>query len=159
MELMETTDFGRFRETLVELDKYAFRTPTLLNVEVTGPWSHAGAYTTLTAMIKHHLNPASAVTDYDFAQLKQTNIAHLDKMLSNTQPAVNKLEADRLVGLNVIENVDLNEEQITQLEDFLKTLTDPCVKDRECIAKWIPPNAEDPNGDQLDAIDANAVPL
>ena len=154
-----TADFGRFRETGEEADKFAFRTPTLLNVEVTGPWSHAGAYSSLEAVIKHHLNVSTAVTGYDFDQLEQTGIANLDKMQSNTQAAVDKLEADRLAGKNVIQNVELNEEQVAQIKDFLIALTDPCVKDRECIGKWIPDEAEDPNGDQLDATDANAVPL
>ncbi len=34
-----------------DADRYKFRTPTLLNVEVTGPWGHAGAYTTLENMV------------------------------------------------------------------------------------------------------------
>ncbi|MEW5250656.1 cytochrome-c peroxidase [Microbulbifer sp. 2201CG32-9] len=50
-------DFGRFRETGDEKDKYAFRTPTLLNTTVTGPWGHAGGYTSLAAAVRHHLNP------------------------------------------------------------------------------------------------------
>jgi cytochrome c peroxidase len=35
-------DFGRFRESGVEADRYAFRTPSLINTAVTGPWGHAG---------------------------------------------------------------------------------------------------------------------
>ena len=154
-----SADFGRFRETGEETDKFAFRTPTLLNVEVTGPWSHAGAYGSLEAVIKHHLKPSTAVIEYDFTQLVQTGIANLDKMQSNTQAAVDKLEADRLSGLNVIQDITLSDEQVIHIKDFLIALTDPCVKDRACIAKWIPDSAEDPNGDQLDATDVNAVPL
>ena len=37
-------DLGRFRVTGNIKDKYAFRTPSLRNVELTGPWGHAGAY-------------------------------------------------------------------------------------------------------------------
>ena len=154
-----SADFGRFRESKDEADKFAFRTPTLLNVEVTKPWGHSGAYTSLEAVVKHHLNPQLAVTNYDFAQLTQAGIANLDKMQINTQPALDKLEADRLAGVPVLQNVNLQAIQIIQVVDFLKTLTDPCVKDAECIAKWTPPAAEDPNGDQLDAIDSNGEPL
>ncbi|MGI9434319.1 MAG: cytochrome-c peroxidase, partial [Geminicoccaceae bacterium] len=37
-------DFGRYRVTFDPADKYQFRTPTLRNVELTGPWGHAGSY-------------------------------------------------------------------------------------------------------------------
>jgi cytochrome c peroxidase len=151
----KTSDFGRFRETKDENDKYAFRTPSLLNSEVTGPWSHAGAYTDLKAIIQHHLNPQTAMNNYDFNQLKQIGIKNLDKMQTNTQAALDKLALDRSLGKNVIELINLSDQQVDSLVTFLKTLTDPCVKDRKCIAKWLPPLNEDPNGDQLDAVDAN----
>lgn len=147
------SDFGRFRETKKEADKYAFRTPTLLNVEVTGPWTHAGAYTDLEAMIWHHLDPRDEVTNYDVSQLSQPNIANLDKIQVNTQPALEKLDKDRDAGLSVLQNIDLKDNQVAQLVDFLHTLTDPCVKNRACLAKWIPNESEDPNGHQLDAVD------
>jgi cytochrome c peroxidase len=154
-----TSDFGRFRETGDEDDKYAFRTPSLLNVEMTGPWSHAGAYTSLRAVVKHHLNPEMAIANYDFSQLSQTGIQNLDKLSTNTQVAWAKLSLDRLLGRNVIEKIDLSDQQIDQVIAFLHSLTDPCVKDRACLSQWIPPTNEDPNGDQLDAIDASATAL
>ncbi|MGV6808514.1 MAG: cytochrome-c peroxidase [bacterium] len=152
-------DFGRFRETKNDFEKFAFRTPTLLNVEVTGPWSHAGAYTSLEAVVKHHLNPAHAVANYDFSQLSQSNIQNLDKMARNTQAALDRLSADRAAGLNVIKDIDLGDTEVYYLVEFLKTLTDPCVKDRDCLAAWIPPAGEDPNGDQLEPVDASGQSL
>lgn len=151
----KTNDFGRFRETKNEIDKFAFRTPSLINVEVTGPWSHAGAYTSLEAVVKHHLNPALAIRNYDYSQLSQLGIQHLDKIEANAEPALNKLDADRAAGLNVLENADLNETQVSQLVEFLKALTDPCVKDSACLAPWKLDEIEDPNGDQLNAVDIN----
>ncbi len=157
----KTDDFGRFRETGAQDDLYAFRTPTLLNVEVTGPWSHAGAYTSLKAVVKHMADPVTAASNYDTSQLTQTGIQNLDKVQTNTQKAVAKLEADRLAGKDVIQSVSLTDQQIDYLVEFLKTLTDPCVKDRSCLAKWIPDPVQnaDPNGDQLKAVDANSQPL
>jgi len=154
-----TSDFGRFRETGNEDDKYAFRTPSLLNVEMTGPWSHAGAYTSLRTVVKHHLNPEMAIANYDFSQLSQIGIQNLDKLSTNTQVAWAKLSLDRLLGRNVIEKVALSNQQINHVIAFLKTLTDPCVKDRACLSQWIPPMNEDPNGDQLDAVDASGAAL
>ncbi|MDD5274593.1 MAG: cytochrome c peroxidase [Methylovulum sp.] len=141
-------DFGRFRETKLESDKYAFRTPTLINVSVTGPWSHAGAYTSLEEVTKHHLNPANAIANYDFNQLRQRDIRNLDKMVVNTQKALN-------ASSFLVKNMDLTNDQVNDLVAFLKTLTDPCVKDRNCLAPWIPTPNTDPNGQQLDAVRRN----
>ncbi len=148
-------DFGRFRETGDPADKYKFRTPTLLNVEVTGPWGHAGAYTSLAAVVRHMANPAEAIANYDFNQL-DPNI-QADNMLTNTQFALDQLEANRAQNVpNVLQNVTLTDAQVDDLVAFLKSLTDPCVKDRECLAPWIP-NAGDINPDalRLNAVDRN----
>lgn len=149
-----TEDFGRYRESRQLSDLYAFRTPTLLNVEVTGPWSHTGAYTSLEAVIKHHLNPQDAINHYDTSQLSQPGIQNLDTMRSNTQKAI---DAANFEGLNL----SLNDTQVNDLVEFLKTLTDPCVKSRACMAPWIPDSVDDmdPNNDHLIATDENNNPL
>ncbi len=140
-------DFGRSRETGQDADKFAFRTPSLLNVEVTGPWSHAGAYTSLKGVVKHMLNPQKAIDGYDFAQLGQTSIRNLDKLVENTQEARNHASFEISEG-------DFTEQQADDIVAFLKTLTDPCVKDRACLAPWILDSdlISDPNGDQLNAV-------
>ncbi len=140
-------DFGRARETGLEVDMFAFRTPSLVNVEVTGPWSHAGAYTSLTAVVKHHLTPRRAIRNYDEQQLGQEGIRNLELMRSNT------LEAYRADNF-ALQRVDLTNRQVGFIVEFLKSLTDPCTKDRECLGQWIPNANEpgDPNGDQLNAI-------
>ena len=140
-------DFGRARETGLDEDKFAFRTPSLLNVEVTGPWSHAGSYTSLEAIVKHHLNAAEAIENYDEQQLTQTGIRNLDQMSANTQEALSSPNF-------ALETIQLSDMQVGFLVEFLKTLTDPCTQDRECLGQWIPDGEErnDPNGDQLNAI-------
>ena len=130
-------DFGRFRETNAVDDIYAFRTPSLINVEVTGPWSHAGSYTSLEAVVRHHLNPDDAINNYNTNQLTQAGIQNLDKLQTNTQKALAKLADDRIAGKDVIQNTALTDDQVDELIEFLKALTDPCVKDRDCLASWI----------------------
>ena len=150
---LSNDDFGRFRETADTNDKYAFRTPTLLNVEVTGPWSHAGAYASLEAVVLHHLNPEAAIANYDFSQLAPN--VQADSMLSNTQFALATLAARRAAQLpDTLQNVSLSDAQIADIVEFLKALTDPCVKDRTCLAAWIP-DASDTNPDalRLNAVD------
>jgi cytochrome c peroxidase len=117
-----TDDFGRFRVTGNDADLYAFRTPSLLNVTANGPWGHSGAYTTLEAAVRHHLNPLS--------------------------------------GIFSIQNVELTDEEVSDLVEFLKTLTDLCVTDRTCRAPWIPDSTvADPDGLRPDAVDENLNPL
>lgn len=147
-------DFGRFRETGDSDHKYAFRTPTLLNVEVTGPWGHDGAYTTLEAMVRHMVNPDTAVAGYDYAQLD--SIVKTDDTAANMPLALAQLHANRAAGLSPHQNVDATNGQISDLVAFLKTLSDPCVKDRDCLAPWIPANVAGPDALQLNAEDASA---
>lgn len=67
----ETTDFGAAHRSDAGLDrKYAFRTPPLRNVELTGPYMHNGAYATLEAAVRHHLDPVRSLDRYDRAQLE-----------------------------------------------------------------------------------------
>ncbi len=47
-------DVGRMGETDLLEDAYKFRTPSLRNVALTGPYGHNGAFPTLEAMIRHH---------------------------------------------------------------------------------------------------------
>lgn len=86
-------DFGRFRETANERDRYAFRTPSLINTEVYGPWGHAGGYSSLRAVVRHHSNPQTAIDNYDINQLDSS--VQVNKILQNTQQAMNKLQLNR----------------------------------------------------------------
>lgn len=47
-------DIGREKVTGDPADRYRFRTPTLRNVALTGPWGHGGAFNTLEGVVKHH---------------------------------------------------------------------------------------------------------
>lgn len=143
-------DFGRFRETGNPDDLYAFRTPTLWNVTATGPWGHSGAYTTLEGVVRHHLDPVAASQDYDPTQLTQPGIQNLASVAQRATDARNKLIADRIAGRPVIQDAPITDAQVAQVLAFLETLTDPCVEDPSCTAPFVPPAAEDPNGDQLE---------
>lgn len=154
---LNNDDFGRARETdptnTDKTDRYKFRTPTLLNVEVTGPWGHAGGYTTLEGMVRHMLNPAEAIANYDFSLLNPT-IQAAD-MLTNTQFALDQLAANRTNNVaGVHQDVTFIDDDVTDLVEFLKTLTDPCVKDRACLAPWVPDASDtNPDGLRLNATD------
>lgn len=144
-------DYGRFRETKEDDDKFAFRTPHLLNVAKTGPWGHAGAYTSLEAVVRHHLNPQLAFDNYDLSQLAP--FVQTDNIVLNTQQALDQLAALRLAGKSKLVNADLTDVQVSQLLAFLNALTDPCLDDRDCMAKWIPgDDVPDPDGLRVKAL-------
>lgn len=50
-------DYGRFNATKDPDDIYKFRTPPLINVTKTAPYSHSGAYETLEETIEAHVDP------------------------------------------------------------------------------------------------------
>ncbi len=156
--LAGSDDFGRFRETRNPADRYAFRTPSLLNVEVTGSYGHAGFYETLEGIVRHHLNPARAVLYCDLSRLDPSIQTQYTE--TNTKKALAKLQQDRETGYPAIQNVELPEQGIQDIVNFLLTLTDPCVVDRECLAPWIPDAlVPDPDGMRLYAVDKDDNPL
>jgi cytochrome c peroxidase len=159
-----TDDFGRNRVSGNDNDLYAFRTPSLLNVTETGPWGHSGAYTTLESIVRHHLDPQAAFDNYDTTQLEPSIVdsGQTADMQINTQKALDTLAANRLAGISSIQNVELTDDQISDLVEFLKTLTDPCVTDRSCLTPWIPDSDyidANPDLQLLKAVDAGLNPL
>jgi cytochrome c peroxidase len=58
-------DYGREDFTGNPADRYKFRTPSLRNVAVEAAYMHDGAYTTLAAAIRHHLNARASLLGYD----------------------------------------------------------------------------------------------
>ncbi len=116
-------DFGRGRETGNQADRYAFRTPPLRNVAITGPWMHDGAFTTLRATVVHHLDPARSLRNYDVSQLSpllqetfQSDEATIEAILANLDPLVATPQT-------------LSDEQVNELLAFLEALTDPAALD------------------------------
>lgn len=153
-----TEDFGRYRETHNEDEKYAFRTPSLLNATATGPWGHAGASPTLAHAIRTHLNPQKALDEYDFSQLDPA--IHATDSVMYTQQAIDKLMLNRAAGIPSIENIALTDTEVAELVAFIETLTDPCVEDRECMSPWIIDDYEgDPDGERIIAIDGDGKAL
>jgi cytochrome c peroxidase len=114
-------DFGRARETGRLKDIYAFRTPPLRNVALTGPWMHNGAYTTLPGAVQHHLDAEQALLNYDSSQLDPTLLGEVVD-----DPDVIRDIAKRLDG-RIRKKVDLSEDDFADLMAFLSSLTSPSV--------------------------------
>ena len=165
-------DFGRQRESGSADDRYAFRTPSLLNVELTAPYGHAGGYSTLTRVFNHYALPEETVSDFignlwwcqlapftsnptcgsEFATVNGNSLAALARMQAIRQ-------ADPANGMPVIDLAAVPPSAIPQMNAFLRTLTDPCLQDRSCFGRWIPEAEEAPDGLQLNAVDAEGNAL
>jgi cytochrome c peroxidase len=112
-------DFGRSRVTGAAAERYQFRTPALRNVELTGPWMHDGAYTTLEAAVRHYVDVRQALESYDGAGLR----ADLRGTVLTDPSALASIESS--LDPRVREPLDLGEEQLGELAAFLRSLTDP----------------------------------
>lgn len=161
-----TDDIGRARETLDPTQNYKFRVPTLLNVEMTGPYTHVGSYQTLEDMVRHHLNPALAIDEYfandRWCELQQyspvENCTELfPEAEANTRAALQQLEENRANDVpRVLRDVTFTERDVEDVAAFLRALTDPCLKDRDCLLPWIADtDSNGPDGQQLNATDAD----
>lgn len=143
-------DHGRYRVTFRLEDMYKFSTPSLRNVELTGPWGHAGAYETLEAVIRHHLDPISGLESYSISQavlppvdlvieetgegaglhydpVNPARLADYRKRDGWVQRSPPLLRA--IADANELPRMDLPGEQIADLIAFLKALTDPVSRD------------------------------
>lgn len=58
-------DEGRREVTQQNEDRFAFRTPSLVNVGKTAPYGHAGSFANLQDTIRYHINPRAAFATYD----------------------------------------------------------------------------------------------
>lgn len=136
-------DLGRFLETQNPDDRYAFRTPSLINVEMTAPYGHDGAYASLEGIIAHHINPEQAIANYDFTLNHLPQVFFSENAEKNTQAALTHLQQLQAKGVQpVIQAINLSEVQQQQLKAFLLSLTDPCIKDLVCLAPWLPDSSQ-----------------
>jgi cytochrome c peroxidase len=120
-------DFGRERVTGRSADRLRFRTPSLRNVAITGPWGHDGAFNSLEMMVRHHLDPVASLQDYDETQLRLPSRPDLDAidLLCHQDP----VRRAALAASVEIRPVDLNDREVERLLAFLYALTDERVFD------------------------------
>lgn len=158
-------DFGRENITGDQEDRFYFRAPSLLNIEVTAPYGHTGAYETLEEVVRHYNNPRQSINrlfgaqggqafangNAPFCQLPQiaafmqkNNLScddiypdAYDNSIAVADYLIDARDGDTPAPdiLNVGAGLDGNER--AQVVVFLRALTDPCVLDRECMDPWI----------------------
>lgn len=130
-------DFGLGRETGEEADRYKFRTPSLRNVAVTGPWGHAGAFNTLESVVRHHLDPVVSLNAFDTSQVVLPPRPDLDAidLIVMSDPVLK----GNIAAANELPALNLSETEIDALLTFLQALTDPtCLDLRATVPMSLP---------------------
>ena len=112
-------DFGRFNLSGLASDRYAFRTTPLRNVELTGPYGHAGQFMDLRAFIDHYSESDLKLRNYDVSQLEPTLrgtlLANADDVLATRDP--------------ILDGVVLPAEVVDKLTAYMRALTDGAARD------------------------------
>jgi cytochrome c peroxidase len=104
--------------------RFNFRAPPLRNVELTAPYMHNGAYSTLESVVRHYTNADSSLRNYDPTQLP----AALRTTVRNDQATINSILTNldfRLQG----RQIELMASEQADIVAFLKSLTDPAARD------------------------------
>ncbi|PIL19777.1 hypothetical protein P775_12885 [Puniceibacterium antarcticum] len=100
-------DYGRFNVNLLEADRYAMRTPPLLNVAKTAPYGHSGSIPDLKDVIRAHIDPLYAIDPS-----KMT--------LNDRNEFYGRL---RLWAVSPLNGVVMSEEDVRDLAAFLETIS------------------------------------
>ena len=100
-------DYGRYNSTHNPNDLYKFRTPPLMDVENTFPYSHSGAVDSLKEAIIYHFDPLRFV--------KPDEMSVLDR-----HEYFKRLGAS---SSSMLTSVNLNDEEVEQILEFLMTLS------------------------------------
>lgn len=130
-------DFGRERVTKDAADRFKFRTPSLRQVIMTGPWGHDGAYNDLEQMVRHHLNPIEALNNYDISQALLPSRADLDKI--DIIAHQDKKRRQAIIDAIEIDPIKLTYEEVYDLIAFLHALTDVnCIDLRKNAVNQVP---------------------
>jgi cytochrome c peroxidase len=129
---LRTWDFGLEEINFNRHDRFKFRTPPLRGVALSSPYMHNGAYTKLEDAILHHTDPEAAYANYDITQI-EPDMQAADGL--KPQAAVFDKRNPVALGHGVGQRrIDLTDQQIAELVEFLKTLTDPRMKDTASLA-------------------------
>lgn len=128
-------DTGRQRVTGQAADAYAFRTPSLRNVVETAPYGHSGAYASLEAVLRHHLDPVRSLNNYDRSQVVLPRLAGADDWRVMDDPA----ELAAISKANELQPQNLTDDEVADLLAFLAALSDrSALKGRLGVPEEVP---------------------
>ena len=115
-------DFGRSNVTFDYRDQYKFRTPSLRNVELTGPYFHSGVYPILADVIWHHADIWRGNMAYD-----PNN--YLPPAMRDSLFSYKFERQSHSVAPQLQNGLPVSEDDVRDLVAFLTALTDPDARD------------------------------
>lgn len=122
-------DRGRAEVSNEKFRTYFFRTPSLINIGLTAPYMHNGAFKTLREVINHYNDIDTSITTFDISKRRTEFPVEVEVL--NSPADLNALRASIQAGF-LISGLGLSKSSMDDLEVFLKeALTDP---------KWDPKN-------------------
>lgn len=130
-------DFGRELVSGNSADRYRFRTPSLRNVALTGPWGHDGFFNSLEGVVRHHLDARPSLYHADPAQRVLPSRPDLDAidLVAFNDPATTNAIASRIE----LAPRHLSGREVADLITFLHALTDPRALDlRKTVPQRVP---------------------
>ena len=157
----DRSDLGRWLETLAESDRFAFRTPSLLNVAETAPYGHAGSFATLDDAITYHADPRAAVDRFDFMllDLDQFRRLQMEYEYAERHTRAALAASSFAAGEALLPGQALPGGEVDQLVAFLESLSDDCVTDEDCIEAWTASEDEDPDGNLFVRDRSSSAPI
>ncbi len=108
-------DFGRFRESHVAAEKYAFRTPPLRNVELTAPYGHDGAFFSLRDFVDHYSESDIKLMNFDASH------PEIPGVLNNKIDILDSRDP-------LLQGVVFAPQTVDEVTEFMKALTDPAAR-------------------------------
>lgn len=130
-------DFGLEEITKERGDRFKFRTPPLRGVTLTSPYMHNGAYTRLEDAILHHTDPEGWYRRYDLTQIEADMQAFGLNPMAPVFAASNPVVLGRSAGQT---RIDLTADEVDDLIEFLRALTDPRTLDLTSLAPQTVPS-------------------
>ena len=150
-------DYGRYNITRTTTHRHAFRTPRLLNTELTHPYMHAGTLITLEEAVAWHFAPESSLDQFDCSLSQLPQYGGLGTNTSPYAPQTELIKASYRAQSthyqyqNDYRLVAATDSDITDYVAFLRTLTSGCLLDDACTAQWMPDYAQrSPDGMRLE---------
>ena len=111
-------DLGRLRVTGRAEDAYRFRTPSLRNVVLTGPYGHSGAYADLGAFVSAHAAPRAGITGYERVSAVLPQLPKVDDWRATDDP----METEAILAAIERPDIVLSEAEVAALVAFLDAL-------------------------------------
>lgn len=133
-------DYGRGGITNQAADRYKFRTPSLRNVYLTGPWGHDGAFTSLTEYVRHYGSPAQSLAAWNPGQI----ILRVNQWPQGFfTPFSDQAIRQNILNANEFPGVQLSEQDIAWVVEFMGTLTDRTFLSRDVVPETVPSGMKD----------------